>query len=192
MLRRVEDRSAAGGARTSINSMPPSAAPVATKSDRERRSVSSPCATPSDSGIREISGRSCGISTTARFTKANRCAFSRFRTGPSATCGNTSRNRTFRSCRSTTRSQRKVVFRGTNWIPIDDPEDVRDGETAVTEWVRFRTLGCMPCTGAVKSEATTIEEIVAEAGAATRSERETRVIDHGANTMEDKKREGYF
>ena len=88
--------------------------------------------------------------------------------------------------------QRKVVFRGTNWIPIDNPEDVREGETLVTEWVRFRTLGCMPCTGAVKSQATTIEEIVAEAGAATRSERETRVIDHGANTMEDKKREGYF
>jgi sulfate adenylyltransferase subunit 2 len=50
----------------------------------------------------------------------------------------------------------------------------------------------MPCTGAVKSQATTIGEIVDEAGAATRSERETRVIDHGANTMEDKKREGYF
>ena len=77
-------------------------------------------------------------------------------------------------------------------IPIDNPEDVREDETPVTEWVRFRTLGCMPCTGAVKSEATTLEEIVAEAGAATRSERETRVIDHGANTMEDKKREGYF
>jgi sulfate adenylyltransferase subunit 2 len=88
--------------------------------------------------------------------------------------------------------QRKVVYRGMNWIPIDNPEDVREGETVVTEWVRFRTLGCMPCTGAVKSQATTIEEIVAEAGAATRSERETRVIDHGANTMEDKKREGYF
>jgi sulfate adenylyltransferase subunit 2 len=88
--------------------------------------------------------------------------------------------------------QRKVVFRGTNWIPVDDASEIRDGETPVTEWVRFRTLGCMPCTGAVKSRAAAIEDIVAEAGAATRSERETRVIDHGANTMEDKKREGYF
>jgi sulfate adenylyltransferase subunit 2 len=42
------------------------------------------------------------------------------------------------------------------------------------------------------SHALTIDEIVDEAAAATRSERETRVIDHGANTMEDKKREGYF
>jgi sulfate adenylyltransferase subunit 2 len=88
--------------------------------------------------------------------------------------------------------QRQVVYRGTNWIPIVEPGDIREGETAVTEWVRFRTLGCMPCTGAVKSQASTLDEIVREAGEATRSERETRVIDHGANTMEDKKREGYF
>jgi sulfate adenylyltransferase subunit 2 len=57
---------------------------------------------------------------------------------------------------------------------------------------RFRTLGCSPCTGAVYSTATTIDEIVAEAATATRSERETRIIDHGSNTMEDKKKEGYF
>jgi sulfate adenylyltransferase subunit 2 len=88
--------------------------------------------------------------------------------------------------------ERRVVRRGPNWIPVNDASDLREGETAVTEWVRFRTLGCMPCTGAVKSTATTIDEIVDEATAATRSERETRVIDHGANTMEDKKREGYF
>src|SRR5687768_16178034 len=88
--------------------------------------------------------------------------------------------------------QRTVVLRGPNWIPINDASEIRPGETPVTEWVRFRTLGCMPCTGAVKSTASTLEEIVTEATAATRSERETRVIDHGANTMEDKKREGYF
>lgn len=88
--------------------------------------------------------------------------------------------------------QRSVVMRGTNWIPIDGPGDVREGETPVTEWVRFRTLGCAPCTGAVKSRAATIDEVALEAVLATRSERETRVIDHGANTMEDKKREGYF
>src|SRR5881296_4780437 len=46
--------------------------------------------------------------------------------------------------------QRQVVRRGPNWIPVDNAADVREGETAVTEWVRFRTLGCMPCTGAVK------------------------------------------
>jgi sulfate adenylyltransferase subunit 2 len=57
---------------------------------------------------------------------------------------------------------------------------------------RFRTLGCMTCTGAVLSSATTLEEIVAEALTATRSERETRLVDQGADSMEDKKKDGYF
>src|SRR5881409_823274 len=49
--------------------------------------------------------------------------------------------------------QRLVVRRGTNWIPVNDAGDLREGETPVTEWVRFRTLGCAPCTGAVESRA---------------------------------------
>ncbi len=57
---------------------------------------------------------------------------------------------------------------------------------------RFRTLGCMTCTGAILSSASTLEEIVAEALTATRSERETRLVDQGADTMEDKKKDGYF
>ena len=88
--------------------------------------------------------------------------------------------------------KRLVVRRGNNLIPADDAGNLKEGEVPVLMSVRFRTLGCSPCTGAVLSEATTVEEIAAEASAAKRSERETRVIDHGANTMEDKKREGYF
>ena len=57
---------------------------------------------------------------------------------------------------------------------------------------RFRSLGCMPCTGAVRSNATNIDMIIDETIKAKRSERETRIIDHGSNSMEDKKREGYF
>jgi sulfate adenylyltransferase subunit 2 len=57
---------------------------------------------------------------------------------------------------------------------------------------RFRTLGCMTCTGAIRSEATTLEAIVGEALTATRSERETRLVDQGADSMEDKKKDGYF
>ena len=57
---------------------------------------------------------------------------------------------------------------------------------------RFRSLGCSPCTGAIQSDASNIEMIVQEAVSATRSERENRIIDHGTNTMEDKKKEGYF
>ena len=88
--------------------------------------------------------------------------------------------------------EREVVHRGANLIPADDVGNLKDGEEPATMCVRFRTLGCSPCTGAVPSEATTLADIATEADAAIRSERETRVIDHGSNTMEDKKREGYF
>jgi sulfate adenylyltransferase subunit 2 len=88
--------------------------------------------------------------------------------------------------------ERLVVRRGNDLITADDAGNLREGEVPTLMSVRFRTLGCSPCTGAVLSEATTVGDIALEASAARRSERETRVIDHGANTMEDKKREGYF
>ena len=60
--------------------------------------------------------------------------------------------------------------------------------------VRFRTLGCYPLTGAIKSEADTLEAIIAEMLVATTSERQGRVIDKdaGGAGMEKKKQEGYF
>ena len=59
--------------------------------------------------------------------------------------------------------------------------------------VRFRTLGCYPLTGAIDSNAETIEEIVEEMMTVTVSERTTRVIDFDQEgSMEQKKREGYF
>lgn len=59
--------------------------------------------------------------------------------------------------------------------------------------VRFRTLGCYPLTGAIDSEADTIEKIVEEMMTVTKSERTTRVIDFDQEgSMEQKKREGYF
>jgi sulfate adenylyltransferase subunit 2 len=88
--------------------------------------------------------------------------------------------------------ERQMVKRGSMLIPADDAGNLKPGEVPETVTCRFRTLGCSPCTGAVYSTATTIDEIVAEAATATRSERETRIIDHGSNTMEDKKKEGYF
>jgi len=88
--------------------------------------------------------------------------------------------------------ERKMVKRGNTLIPADDAGNLKAGEAPEMVMCRFRTLGCSPCTGAVYSSATSIEEIVGEAATATRSERETRIIDHGSNTMEDKKKEGYF
>ena len=58
---------------------------------------------------------------------------------------------------------------------------------------RFRSLGCIPCTGAVRSTATTIDDIIEEVLEARRSERENRIIDLTSDSsMEQKKREGYF
>ena len=87
---------------------------------------------------------------------------------------------------------RPVVRRNGTLIPADDLMHLKDGEVPEMMSVRFRTLGCSPCTGAVGSCAKTLEEITVEMSAAKISERSTRIIDHGANTMEDKKREGYF
>jgi len=88
--------------------------------------------------------------------------------------------------------ERLVVRRNGTLIPADDSAHLKDGEVPEKLWVRFRTLGCSPCTGAVESRASTLEEIAEETVSAKISERSTRIIDHGANTMEDKKREGYF
>jgi len=67
-------------------------------------------------------------------------------------------------------------------------------EKVVARKVRFRTLGCYPLSGAIVSDAETIEEIVAEMLASSTSEREGRVIDRdgGSASMEKKKQEGYF
>jgi sulfate adenylyltransferase subunit 2 len=88
--------------------------------------------------------------------------------------------------------ERPVAKRGNLLIPGESPEHLHKGEVAEPTMCRFRTLGCIPCTGAVHSSAADMDEIVAEAAAAKRSERETRIIDHGSNSMEDKKKEGYF
>jgi sulfate adenylyltransferase subunit 2 len=67
------------------------------------------------------------------------------------------------------------------------------GEQPALRKVRFRTLGCYPLTGAIESEADTVQAIIAEMLATTSSERQGRVIDHDATaSMEKKKQEGYF
>ena len=89
---------------------------------------------------------------------------------------------------------RPVVYRDGNIIMVDDDRmKLRPGEKIEHKSVRFRTLGCWPLTGAVESEADTIEKIVEEMMTTTKSERTTRVIDFDQDaSMEQKKREGYF
>ena len=76
----------------------------------------------------------------------------------------------------------------------DDRFRLEPGEQVVERSVRFRTLGCYPLSGAVESEADTIEKVVQEMLLATTSERQGRVIDRdgGDGSMEKKKQEGYF
>lgn len=89
---------------------------------------------------------------------------------------------------------RPVVFRQGAWIMRDDDRLIlQPGEAWQTRWVRFRTLGCYPLTGAVESKAETLDEIIAEMRESRTSEREGRLIDtDSASSMEQKKQEGYF
>ncbi|MEN0653277.1 MULTISPECIES: sulfate adenylyltransferase subunit CysD [Hyphobacterium] len=91
-------------------------------------------------------------------------------------------------------AQRPVVERDGTIIMVDDDRlPMRAGETPGTRTIRFRTLGCYPLTGAIESDAATIEDIVMEMLTARTSERSGRLIDHDeAGSMEKKKREGYF
>jgi sulfate adenylyltransferase subunit 2 len=91
-------------------------------------------------------------------------------------------------------AERPVVERDGTLIMVDDERmPLRDGETPMQKRVRFRTLGCYPLTGAVESDADTLEQVISEMLVARTSERQGRVIDHDPSaSMEAKKREGYF
>ena len=91
-------------------------------------------------------------------------------------------------------AERPVVERDGALILVDDERlPLRSGETPQSRRVRFRTLGCYPLTGAIDSEADTLESVIAEMLASRSSERQGRVIDHDPSaSMEKKKQEGYF
>jgi len=88
---------------------------------------------------------------------------------------------------------RPMIVREEQLIPLDGPIPLKAGEKPEMVMCRFRTLGCYPCTGAIRSTAKTVPEIIEEMMTIRVSERATRVIDHDADgSMEIKKREGYF
>ncbi len=90
--------------------------------------------------------------------------------------------------------ERPVVRRSGTWIMVDDDRmPLELGEKPEMRRVRFRTLGCYPLTGAIESDATSLQDIVAEMKTAQVSERQGRLIDSDETaSMEKKKREGYF
>jgi sulfate adenylyltransferase subunit 2 len=89
---------------------------------------------------------------------------------------------------------RPMLVRGDSLLPIEQPFVQRlPGEEPKMVMCRMRSLGCSPCTGAIRSEADTIPAIIEELMAVKRSERQNRVIDHDQDgSMEIKKQEGYF
>ena len=92
-------------------------------------------------------------------------------------------------------AERPTVERDGTILMVDDERMRLEAlEVVVHRRVRFRTLGCYPLSGAILSDAATVEDIVAEMLASSSSEREGRVIDRdaGSASMEKKKQEGYF
>jgi sulfate adenylyltransferase subunit 2 len=89
--------------------------------------------------------------------------------------------------------RREMLVRGDTLIPVEHEVPLLPGEKPQWVMCRMRSLGCTPCTGAVRSAADTVPKIIAELVGFRRSERENRVIDHDQEgSMELKKREGYF
>lgn len=90
---------------------------------------------------------------------------------------------------------RPTVERDGMLVMVDDDRfPLREGEVPVTRSIRFRTLGCYPLSGAVESEAATLEDVIRETLLTVTSERQGRAIDRddGGVGMERKKQEGYF
>ena len=89
--------------------------------------------------------------------------------------------------------EREAVVRGNSILLLQTGVYLLPGEKPQMVMCRMRSLGCVPCTGAIRSEADTVPKIIEEMISFRRSERENRVIDHDEEgSMELKKREGYF
>jgi sulfate adenylyltransferase subunit 2 len=89
--------------------------------------------------------------------------------------------------------EREVIERNGTWLANSDCIPPLATDKIVKKKIRFRTIGDMTCTGAVESEANSLEEIVREVAASRSTERGTRYDDKRSETaMEDRKKEGYF
>ncbi len=89
--------------------------------------------------------------------------------------------------------ERKIIKRKQLLIPWAPHIPLLPGDEVKQMRVRFRSLGCMSCTGAIESEASSLRDIIEDLVLTRKSERENRIIDHGSDSsMEQKKKEGYF
>ena len=89
--------------------------------------------------------------------------------------------------------ERKVFERNGSLLAESEHVELAENETVSTETVRFRTIGDVTCTGAVRSEASTLEEVIREVAASRVTERGSRADDRRSEAaMEDRKKQGYF
>ena len=89
--------------------------------------------------------------------------------------------------------QRDVIYRDNSWIPASEFIRISDDEKIIKKNIRFRTLGDITITGGIESPASSIDEIIAELSAFKHGERGNRSDDKTSdNSMEDRKKEGYF
>ncbi len=89
--------------------------------------------------------------------------------------------------------EREVFFRNGTWISIGPYVQLRENESPEKRIIRYRTCGDMPITGAVESNAATLEEVISEISATRTTERGSRADDKRSETaMEDRKKQGYF
>jgi sulfate adenylyltransferase subunit 2 len=89
--------------------------------------------------------------------------------------------------------EREVVRRGDTILAFSPFIELRENEVVSTDHVRFRTIGDLTITGAIESQAKTIQDIIQEVSMAMETERGNRADDQRSETsMEDRKKEGYF
>jgi len=89
--------------------------------------------------------------------------------------------------------EREVIFRDNSWIPVSNYIRISDDEKIVKKTIRFRTLGDITITGGIESAASNTDEIITELVEFKRGERGNRSDDKiSDNSMEDRKKEGYF
>jgi sulfate adenylyltransferase subunit 2 len=89
--------------------------------------------------------------------------------------------------------EREVIKRNDSWIPVSEYLNIQAHEEIVTKKIRFRTLGDITITGGIESEADDLAKIVVEVAAMRETERGNRADDkRSENSMEDRKKQGYF
>ena len=171
-----------------------SAAPAATKNAPAPKNASSASATTSATGTPKTSAPNCGTSTTPASTPANTSASSPSPTGPNSTSGNTSKPKHLEVPSIYFAHTRQTFTRDGMLYAYRPGQPLLPGEHPTTNTVRYRTVGDMTCTGAIRSTATTITQILNEIATTRITERgQTRADDKTTDSaMEDRKKAGYF